>query len=167
VAAAEAVARTQHRTGSAIMSGTSASCQAEREKPWRRSPVCIDAERVSQLGREVRCGGGGVQIGLVWRGIFSRGVAAAAQKMDRVTGDRWACWPPSSLPGTLRRARADGAFHARLTAIEMRQLAEPSSRRRAIRTGERPHRDFRGRPSESLLISTDTRPPCARSIKAE
>ena len=53
----------------------------------------IDAERVKSLAREVAdVAAAGVQIGIVVGGgnIF-RGVAAAAQKMDRVTADHMGC----------------------------------------------------------------------------
>jgi len=60
----------------------------------------IDAEKVKALAAEVaEVAATGVQIGVVVGGgnIF-RGVAAAAQKMDRVTADHMGMLSPSSIP---------------------------------------------------------------------
>jgi len=60
------------------------------------APFGIDAERVKQLGREVADVAARASSRVVVGGGNSfRGVAAAAQKMDRVTADQMGkCWPP-------------------------------------------------------------------------
>src|SRR5579871_6792688 len=96
----------------------------------------INPERVQELAREVAdVAKSGIQIGVVVGGgnIF-RGVAAAAQKMDRVTGDQMGML--ATVINSLAFSDALESFGIPtrvMSAIEMRQIAEPYIRRRAIR----------------------------------
>jgi uridylate kinase len=96
----------------------------------------IDAERVKALAREVAdVAAAGVQIGVVVGGgnIF-RGVAAAAQKMDRVTGDHMGMLATVINSLAISDALEQMGTPTRvMSAIEMHQVAEPYIRRRAIR----------------------------------
>jgi len=77
----------------------------------------------------------GVQIGLVvGGGNFFRGVAAAAQKMDRVTADHMGMLATVINGLALRSALTQLGTEARVqTAIEMKNVAEPFILGRAIR----------------------------------
>jgi len=96
----------------------------------------IDPERVKALAAEVaEVAQSGVQIGLVvGGGNFFRGVAAAAQKMERVTADHMGMLATVinalALQDALEKA---GAPTRVMTAIQMHSVAEPYIRRRAIR----------------------------------
>jgi uridylate kinase len=96
----------------------------------------IDAARVAALAREVAdVAAAGVQVGLVVGGgnIF-RGVAAAAQRMDRVTADHMGMLATVINALALQDAlEKQNVFTRVMTAIEMNQVAEPFIRRRAIR----------------------------------
>jgi uridylate kinase len=96
----------------------------------------IEASRVAQLASEVAdVARAGVQIGLVvGGGNFFRGVAAAAQKMDRVTADHMGMLATVINALALQDALEKQGVPTRvMTAIEMHQVAEPYIRRRAIR----------------------------------
>jgi uridylate kinase len=96
----------------------------------------IEAARVAQLASEVAdVARAGVQIGLVvGGGNFFRGVAAAAQKMDRVTADHMGMLATVINALALQDALEKQGVPTRvMTAIEMHQVAEPYIRRRAIR----------------------------------
>ena len=96
----------------------------------------IDPERVKALAAEVaEVAQSGVQIGLVvGGGNFFRGVAAAAQNMERVTADHMGMLATVinalALQDALEKA---GAPTRVMTAIQMDSVAEPYIRRRAIR----------------------------------
>ena len=131
----------------------------------------IDAERVKQLGREVAdVAAAGVQIGLVVGGgnIF-RGVAAAAQKMDRVTADQMGMLATVINSLALSDALEQMGVPTRvMTAIEMRQLAEPYIRRRAIRHLEKGRIVIFAAGTSNPYFSTDTAATLrALEIKAE
>jgi uridylate kinase len=131
----------------------------------------IDAERVKQLGREVSdVAAAGVQIGLVVGGgnIF-RGVAAAAQKMDRVTADQMGMLATVINSLALSDALEQMGVPTRvMTAIEMRQLAEPYIRRRAIRHLEKGRIVIFAAGTSNPYFSTDTAATLrALEIKAE
>jgi uridylate kinase len=119
----------------------------------------IDAARVKELAGEVaEVAAAGVQIGVVVGGgnIF-RGVAAAAQNMDRVTGDHM---------GMLATVINSLAFSDALeqlgqptrvmSAIEMRQVAEPYIRRRAVRHLEKGRIAIFAAGTSNPYFSTDT-----------
>ena len=96
----------------------------------------IDPERVKALAAEVaEVAQSGVQIGLVvGGGNFVRGVAAAAQKMERVTADHMGMLATVINALALQDALEKVGCQTRvLSAIEMRAVAEPYIRRRAIR----------------------------------
>jgi uridylate kinase len=96
----------------------------------------IDAARVAALAAEVaEVARTGVQIGLVvGGGNFFRGVAAAAQKMDRVSADHMGMLATVINALALQDALEKQNVPTRvMTAIEMHEVAEPYIRRRAIR----------------------------------
>ena len=131
----------------------------------------IDAERVKQVGREVAdVAAAGVQIGVVVGGgnIF-RGVAAAAQKMDRVTADQMGMLATVINSLALSDALEQMGVPTRvMTAIEMRQLAEPYIRRRAIRHLEKGRIVIFAAGTSNPYFSTDTAATLrALEIKAE
>jgi uridylate kinase len=131
----------------------------------------IDAERVKQVGREVAdVAAAGVQMGLVVGGgnIF-RGVAAAAQKMDRVTADQMGMLATVINSLALSDALEQMGVPTRvMTAIEMRQLAEPYIRRRAIRHLEKGRIVIFAAGTSNPYFSTDTAATLrALEIKAE
>jgi uridylate kinase len=119
----------------------------------------IDAERVKQLGREVAdVAAAGVQIGVVVGGgnIF-RGVAAAAHNMDRVTADQMGMLATVINSLALSDALEQMGVPTRvMTAIEMRQLAEPYIRRRAIRHLEKGRIVIFAAGTSNPYFSTDT-----------
>jgi uridylate kinase len=131
----------------------------------------IDAERVKRLGREVSdVAAAGVQIGVVVGGgnIF-RGVAAAAQKMDRVTADQMGMLATVINSLALSDALEQMGVATRvMTAIEMRQVAEPYIRRRAIRHLEKGRIVIFAAGTSNPYFSTDTAATLrALEIKAE
>jgi len=119
----------------------------------------IDAERVKQLGREVAdVAAAGVQIGVVVGGgnIF-RGVAAAAHNMDRVTADQMGMLATVINSLALSDALEQMGVPTRvMTAIEMRQVAEPYIRRRAIRHLEKGRIVIFAAGTSNPYFSTDT-----------
>ena len=97
----------------------------------------------------------GVQIGLVvGGGNFFRGVAAAAQNMDRVAADHMGMLATVinalALAGRARKARrADARDDRHRDARGGRALHPPPG---DPASGKRPHRDFRGRHFESVFF---------------
>jgi uridylate kinase len=123
------------------------------------APFGIDADRVRELAAEIaEVAATGVQIGLVVGGgnIF-RGVAGAAQKMDRVTGDHMGMLATviNSLAVSDALEQA-GAVTRVMSAIEMRQVAEPYIRRRAIRHLEKGRIAIFAAGTSNPYFSTDT-----------
>ena len=119
----------------------------------------IDAGRVKALAREVAdVAAAGVQIGVVVGGgnIF-RGVAAAAQKMDRVTGDHMGMLATVINSLALSDALEQMGIPTRvMSAIEMHQVAEPYIRRRAIRHLEKGRIVIFAAGTSNPYFSTDT-----------
>ena len=119
----------------------------------------IDAERVKSLSREVAdVAAAGVQIGVVVGGgnIF-RGVAAAAQKMDRVTADHMGMIATVINSLALSDALEQIGIATRvMSAIEMHQVAEPYIRRRAIRHLEKGRIAIFAAGTSNPYFSTDT-----------
>jgi uridylate kinase len=119
----------------------------------------LDPERVKALASEVaEVAKMGVQVGLVLGGgnIF-RGVKAAANQMDRVTGDHM------GMLATVINALAfqDALEHLGLptrvmTAIEMHQVAEHYIRRRALRHLEKGRAVIFAAGTSNPYFSTDT-----------
>jgi uridylate kinase len=119
----------------------------------------INAERVNSLAREVAdVAAAGVQIGIVVGGgnIF-RGVAAAAQKMDRVTADHMGMLATVINSLALSDALEQMGVPTRvMSAIEMHQVAEPYIRRRAIRHMEKGRIVVFAAGTSNPYFSTDT-----------
>ena len=119
----------------------------------------IDAGRVKDLAKEVAdVAAAGVQIGVVVGGgnIF-RGVAAAAQRMDRVTADQMGML--ATVINSLAFSDAleqMGVATRVMSAIEMRQIAEPYIRRRAIRHLEKGRVAIFAAGTSNPYFSTDT-----------
>ncbi|HJT88392.1 MAG TPA: UMP kinase [Bryobacteraceae bacterium] len=119
----------------------------------------IDADRVKQLARETAdVAAAGIQIGIVVGGgnIF-RGVAAAAQKMDRVTADHMGMLATVINSLALSDALEQMGIPTRvMSAIEMHQVAEPYIRRRAIRHLEKGRIVIFAAGTSNPYFSTDT-----------
>jgi uridylate kinase len=119
----------------------------------------IDASRVKGLAREIAdVAAAGVQTGVVVGGgnIF-RGVAAAAQKMDRVTADHMGMLATVINSLALSDALEQMGIATRvMSAIEMHQVAEPYIRRRAIRHLEKGRIVIFAAGTSNPYFSTDT-----------
>ncbi|HLH38490.1 MAG TPA: UMP kinase [Bryobacteraceae bacterium] len=119
----------------------------------------IDGERVKALAAEVaEVARAGVQIGLVvGGGNFFRGVAAAAQNMDRVSADHMGMLATVINALALQDALEKQGVPTRvMTAIEMHQVAEPYIRRRAIRHLEKGRVVIFAAGTSNPYFSTDT-----------
>ncbi len=123
------------------------------------APFGISAERVKTLAREVAdVAAAGVQIGIVVGGgnIF-RGVAAAAQNMDRVTEDHMGMLATVFNSLALSDALEQIGNPTRvMSAIEMHEVAEPYIRRRAIRHLEKGRIAIFAAGTSNPYFSTDT-----------
>jgi uridylate kinase len=119
----------------------------------------INADKVKALAREVAdVSATGVQIGVVVGGgnIF-RGVAAAAQNMDRVTADHMGMLATVINSLALSDALEQMGIPTRvMSAIEMHQVAEPYIRRRAIRHLEKGRIVIFAAGTSNPYFSTDT-----------
>lgn len=119
----------------------------------------LEAERVKALAAEVaEVARSGVQIGLVLGGgnIF-RGVAAAANKMDRVTGDHMGMLATVINALAFQDALEQQGIPTRvMTAIQMQAVAEPYIRRRAIRHLEKGRIVIFAAGTSNPYFSTDT-----------
>ncbi len=119
----------------------------------------VDPARVAALASEVaEVARTGVQIGLVvGGGNFFRGVAAAAQKMDRVTADHMGMLATVINALALQDALEKQGVPTRvMTAIEMHEVAEPYIRRRAIRHLEKGRIVVFAAGTSNPYFSTDT-----------
>ncbi len=115
--------------------------------------------RVEGLAAELAAvAGAGVQLGVVvGGGNFFRGVTAAAQQMDRVTADHMGMLATVINALALQDALERKGVPTRvLTAIEMRQVAEPYIRRRAIRHLEKGRAVIFAGGTSNPYFSTDT-----------
>jgi len=96
----------------------------------------IDPDVTARIAQEIReiCELGVQVAAVVGGGNFIRGVAASAQGIDRVVADHMGMLATVinalALQDSLEKL---GAFSRVVTAIEMREIAEPFIRRRAIR----------------------------------
>jgi uridylate kinase len=119
----------------------------------------IDSEKVKDLAREVAAvAAAGIQIAVVVGGgnIF-RGVAAAAQNMDRVTADHMGMLATVINSLALSDALEQTGVSTRvMSAIEMRQVAEPYIRRRAMRHLEKGRIVIFAAGTSNPYFSTDT-----------
>jgi uridylate kinase len=119
----------------------------------------IDPERVSALAEEVaEVARKGVQVGLVvGGGNFFRGVAAAAQHMDRVTADHMGMLATVINALALQDALEKKHVPTRvMTALAIPQVAEPYIRRRAIRHLEKGRIVIFAGGTSNPYFSTDT-----------
>jgi uridylate kinase len=119
----------------------------------------IEPARVAALATEVaEVARTGVQIGLVvGGGNFFRGVAAAAQNMDRVTADHMGMLATVINALALQDALEKQGVPTRvMTAIEMHEVAEPYIRRRAIRHLEKGRIVVFAAGTSNPYFSTDT-----------
>ena len=119
----------------------------------------IDPDRVKDLAAEVAAiSEAGIQVGVVVGGgnIF-RGIALAARKMDRVTGDHMGMLATVINSLALQDALEHMGAHTRvMSAIEMHQVAEPYIRRRAIRHLEKQRIVIFAAGTSNPYFSTDT-----------
>jgi uridylate kinase len=119
----------------------------------------INAERVRALSRQVAdVAAAGIQIGVVVGGgnIF-RGVAAAAQNMDRVTADHMGMLATVINSLAVSDSLEQMGIPTRvMSAIEMHQVAEPYIRRRAIRHLEKGRIVIFAAGTSNPYFSTDT-----------
>ena len=119
----------------------------------------INGERVKDLAEAVAdVARAGVQVGVVVGGgnIF-RGVAAAAQKMDRVTADHMGMLATVINSLAMSDALEQMGVQTRvMSAIEMHQVAEPYIRRRAIRHLEKGRIVIFAAGTSNPYFSTDT-----------
>ncbi len=119
----------------------------------------IDSERVRTLAEEIaEVVRAGVELGLVvGGGNFFRGVAPAARQMDRVTADHMGMLATVINALALQDALEKQGVPTRvLTAIEMRQVAEPYIRRRAVRHLEKGRAVIFAAGTSNPYFSTDT-----------
>jgi uridylate kinase len=119
----------------------------------------VSPERVKSLAEEVaEVARSGVQIGLVvGGGNFFRGVAAAAQNMDRVTADHMGMLATVINALALQDALEKQGIPTRvMTAISIPQVAEPYIRRRAIRHLEKGRVVIFAGGTSNPYFSTDT-----------
>jgi len=119
----------------------------------------VDPARVKALAEEVAdVARAGVQIGLVvGGGNFFRGVAAAAQHMDRVTADHMGMLATVINALALQDSLEKQGMPTRvMTAIPMNEVAEPYIRRRAIRHLEKGRVVIFAGGTSNPYFSTDT-----------
>lgn len=125
----------------------------------------IDVQRIRELSAEIAAvAADGVEMGVVvGGGNFFRGVSEAARRMDRVTADHMGMLATVINALSLQDAlEAAGAPTRVMTAIEMRQVAEPYIRRRAVRHLEKGRIVIFAAGTSSPYFSTDT----AASLRA-
>jgi len=119
----------------------------------------IDPDRVKDLAAEIAAvAHAGIQVGLVVGGgnIF-RGIALAARKMDRVTGDHMGMLATVINSLAMQDALEHIGAHTRvMSAIEMHQVAEPYIRRRAMRHLEKGRIVIFAAGTSNPYFSTDT-----------
>jgi uridylate kinase len=119
----------------------------------------IDPEKIQAVAAEIaEVAKTGVQIGLVvGGGNFFRGVAAAARRMDRVTGDHMGMLATVINALALQDALEQQDVPTRvMTAIAMQQVAEPYIRRRAMRHLEKGRIVIFAAGTSNPYFSTDT-----------
>jgi uridylate kinase len=118
----------------------------------------IDPQIVQYLANEIKEVVRGIQLSLVIGGgnIF-RGVAASAVGMDRVAGDQMGMLATLINAVALQDALEKTGIHTRLlSAIEVRTIAEPFIRRRAIRHLEKGRVVIFAAGTGNPYFSTDT-----------
>jgi uridylate kinase len=96
----------------------------------------LDANTVDELAKElVHVRAGGLEVALViGGGNFYRGMSATAQGIDRATGDYMGMLATVLNALAVQEAlERNGAYTRVLSAIDVREVAEPYIRRRAVR----------------------------------
>jgi uridylate kinase len=119
----------------------------------------VDPEAVARIAREIReVHELGVQVAMVvGGGNFIRGVAASANGFDRVVADHMGMLSTVINALALQDALEKcGAYTRVITAIEMREIAEPFIRRRVIRHLEKGRLVILAAGTGSPYFSTDT-----------
>lgn len=119
----------------------------------------INADKVAALAAEIaEVANSGIEIGIVvGGGNFFRGVAAAARHMDRVTADHMGMLATVINSLALQDALEKAGIATRvMTAIEMRTVAEPYVRRRALRHLEKGRIVIFAAGTSNPYFSTDT-----------
>ena len=119
----------------------------------------IDGGRVQSLAAEVAgVAKAGIEIGVVvGGGNFFRGVGPSAKKMDRVTADHMGMLATVINALAFQDAlESAGAPSRVMSAIEMRQVAEPYIRRRAMRHLEKGRVAIFAAGTSNPYFSTDT-----------
>ncbi|MFM2123990.1 MAG: hypothetical protein RL328_441 [Acidobacteriota bacterium] len=119
----------------------------------------IDPAKVAAMAEEIaEVSKAGVEIGLVvGGGNFFRGVAAAAKHMDRVAADHMGMLATVINSLALQDALEKTGTPTRvMTAIEMRSVAEPYVRRRALRHLEKGRVVIFAAGTSNPYFSTDT-----------
>jgi uridylate kinase len=125
----------------------------------------IDSPRIHEIAAELAdVHTLGVQIAIVvGGGNFFRGVAEQAKEMDRVSADHMGMLATVINALALQDALEKQSIHTRVqSAIEMKQVAEPFIRRRAIRHLEKNRVVIFGGGTGNPYFSTDT----AASLRA-
>lgn len=120
----------------------------------------IDAELIQRIAREIKHVVEDTQVEMaivVGGGNFFRGMAGAAKGMDRGTADYMGMLATTINALALQDALEHEGLETRvLTAIEMRQIAEPYIRRRAIRHLEKGRVVVFAAGTGNPFFSTDT-----------
>src|ERR1700687_3073426 len=123
--------------------------------PFRIHEIAAELADVRSLGIEIAIVVGG--------GNFFRGVAEQAKEMDRVSADHMGMLATVINALALQDALEKQSIHTRVqSAIEMKQVAEPFIRRRAIRHLEKDRVVIFGGGTGNPYFSTDT----AASLRA-
>jgi uridylate kinase len=132
-----------------------ASNQGFGVDPVRIHEIAGEVQQAQELGSEIAVVVGG--------GNFFRGVAVQAKEMDRATADYMGMLATMINSLALQDALEKRGVHTRvMSAIEMKEVAEPFIRRRAIRHLEKGRVVIFGAGTGSPFFSTDT----AASLRA-
>ena len=119
----------------------------------------IDPKRLSEYAEEIKeVVEKGLEVAIVIGGgnIF-RGIAGASNGMDRVQGDHMGMLATCINGLALQSALEDAGLHTRLqTAIEIKEIAEPYIKRRAIRHLEKGRVVIFGGGTGNPYFTTDT-----------
>lgn len=119
----------------------------------------IDPKRLSEYAKEIKeVVEKGIEVAIVIGGgnIF-RGIAGASNGMDRVQGDHMGMLATCINGLALQSALEDEGLHTRLqTAIEIKEIAEPYIKRRAIRHLEKGRVVIFGGGTGNPYFTTDT-----------
>lgn len=122
-------------------------------------PYGIDPKRLAEYAKEIKqVVDKGIELAIVIGGgnIF-RGVAGAANGMDRVQGDHMGMLATCINGLALQSALEDEGIHTRLqTAIEIKEIAEPYIKRRANRHLEKGRVVIFGAGTGNPYFTTDT-----------